>query len=316
MKRIVFWQRWLSRRVVQLIGSRFYLNPDPDMRQSILVAGTARSGTTWLGDLIASQLPSRILFEPFNPILVPEYSTFSYFQYMRPGEKNPQFYAYARKVFTGEIRNRWIDRYNEQIFSEYRLIKEIRANLSLKWLHEEFPKVPIIFIVRHPCAVVLSRLKLDWATDDDIEPLLNQPDLVEDQLTPFVDLIKNASTAEEKHAIIWSVSNLVPLKQFGTDDDVLRTIYYENLCTQPEKELDTVFDTIGQPYHRSVINQINRPSQTAQEYSAITVGKDKLSNWKKELSASQIDKILHIVDAFGLSYLYGDSLLPLHKYAL
>jgi hypothetical protein len=153
-------------------------------------------------------------------------------------------------------------------------------------------------------------MKLDWATDDDIEPFLNQPDLMEDQLTSFVDLIKNADTAEEKHAIIWSVSNLVPLKQFDAAGD-LGIIYYENLCTQPEKELDTIFDTIGQPYHRSVIDQINRPSQTAQDYSAVAIGGDNLSNWKKELSTTQIDNILGVVDAFGLSSLYGDSVLPL-----
>ncbi len=314
LNRMSFWSRKFYRRAIQLAGSHFYINPDPDMRKSILVAGTARSGTTWLGDLIASQLPSRILFEPFNPILVPEYSAFSYFQYIRPGMKNPKFHDFARKVFTGEIRNRWVDHYNERIFSKYRLIKAIRVNLALKWLHENFPMVPIVFIVRHPCAVVLSRMKLDWATNRDIEPFLDQPELMEDHLAPYLNLIKNAGTAEEKHAIIWSVSNLVPLKQFDDGDSCI--VYYEDLCTQPERELQAVFKSIGHQYLRSVIGQINRPSQTTREHSAIAAGKDKLSNWKKELSASQIDNILGVVDAFGLSYLYGDSVLPLHKNVL
>jgi len=312
LNRVAFWQRQLSRKIVQLVASRFYFNPDSDMRKSILVAGTARSGTTWLGDLIASQVPSRILFEPFNPILVPEYSPFSYFQYMRPGTENPKFHDFARKIFTGDIRNHWIDHYNERIFSKYRLIKAIRANLALKWLRDNFPMVPIVFIIRHPCAVVLSRMKLDWATDSDIDPLLKQPELVNDYLYPFLDLIRNASTVEEKHTVIWSVSNLIPLKQFGANGG-LRIIYYEDLCTQPEKALNTVFDTIAQPYHRSAIDQINRPSQTTREHSAIAAGRDRLSNWKNKLSTSQIDNILGVVDAFGLGYLYGDAVLPLHE---
>jgi len=85
MKQIRFWTRKLNRRAVQEIGSRFHVNPDPDPRKSILLAGTARSGTTWLGDLIASQIHCRILFEPFNPDFVPEYRGLHYFQYMRPG---------------------------------------------------------------------------------------------------------------------------------------------------------------------------------------------------------------------------------------
>ena len=279
------------------------------MRKSILVAGTARSGTTWLGDLIASQIPCRILFEPFNPDLVPEYWGFHYFQYLRPTMENPEFSAFARKVFTGKIHNRWIDRQNERIFSKYRLIKEIRANLALRWLHDNFPEVPIVFLMRHPCAVVASRMELGWATDSDIEPFLLQQDLVADYLTPYTDLMKSAKTVEEKHAIIWSVSNLIPLRQFQAGE--LQMVYYENLCTQPERELSAVFVSIGQIYAAPVLDTINRPSQTAQVTSAVVTGKDKITNWKKKLNHTQIDNILRVVDTFGLGYLYGDSVLPL-----
>jgi hypothetical protein len=89
---------------------------------------------------------------------------------MRPGTENPEFHPSAHKVLTGRIHNRWIDRQNEQIRSKYRLIKEIRINLSLKWLHDRFPEVPILFLLQHPCAVVSSRMELNWATDRDIEP--------------------------------------------------------------------------------------------------------------------------------------------------
>jgi Sulfotransferase family len=305
LKQIRFWSRKFYRRAIQEVASRLYVNPDSDLRNSILVAGTARSGTTWLGDLIASQIPCRILFEPFNPDLVPEYRSFRYFQYMRPGSENLEFQTFARMTFTGEIRNRWVDRQNERIISECRLIKEIRANLALKWLHDNFPEVPLIFLMRHPCAVVLSRMELGWATDSDIEPFLSQPDLVTDHLSPYMDLIKDAKTIEEKHAIIWSVSNFVPLKQFQPGE--LRIIYYENLCTQPEVELPAIFTSIGHRYEKPMIDRINRPSQTTRQTSAILTGTDKTTSWKKHLSATQITNILRVVGAFGLSHIYGDS---------
>jgi hypothetical protein len=314
LKRIRFWTRKFYRRAIQEFASRFYINPEADSRKSILIAGTARSGTTWLGDLLASQIPSRILFEPFNPDLVPEYRDFHYFQYLRPETENPEFRAFAHKVFTGKIRNRWIDRQNERIRSEYRLIKEIRINLALKWLHDNFPKVPIIFIMRHPCAVVASRMELNWATDHDIEPLLSQPDLVTDHLAPYVDLIKDARTDEEKHAVIWSVSNLVPLKQFNPNE--IKIVYYENLCTQPEIELPAIFESSGQKYNDEKTDTVSRPSQTTRLTSAVVDGTDKISAWRKKLSVAQTENILRVVEAFGLSQVYGNSLLPLNNDAI
>lgn len=297
------------RRVTQLLTSRVYFNPGTETHRSILVAGTARSGTTWLGDLIASQIPCRIMFEPFHPLLVPEFRTFHYFEYSRPDAENPKLHAFAQRIFKGEIRNRWIDHKNERVFSKYRLIKEIRANLSLKWLHDNFPEVPVIFLMRHPCAVVASRLQLGWATDRDIEPFLSQLDLIEDHLTPFMSLILNAKTAEEKHAIIWCVSNLVPLRQFKTGK--LKVIYYEHLCTQPEIVMPSIISSIGAQYTPPAADAFNKPSQTTRRKSAIVRGADKTSSWRKILEPPQIKNVLRIVDRFGLDHLYGDSLLPL-----
>jgi hypothetical protein len=303
-----------KRRAIQLVGSHFYINPDRDLHKSILVSGAARSGTTWLGDLIAAQIPSRIIFEPFNRDLVSYYRQFHYFQYMRPGTEDHELYDFAHKVLRGEIRDPWIDRRNERIYSHIRLVKEIRANLALRWLHENFPQVPILFLIRHPCAVVLSRMELGWATDRDIEPFLSQPRLIEDHLGPYLDLIHSAATTEEKHAVIWSVCNLVPLKQFNSSE--WKVVYYENLCTQPEVELTGILGTIGHGYKKPVVKRSNQPSQTTRAGSAVMTGTDKIASWKKNLSRLQIDNIFRIVYGFGLGHLYGDSSLPQDKNVL
>jgi hypothetical protein len=315
LKQANFWFGKHYRRAIQLFASHFYRNPDQNLARSTLVAGTARSGTVWLADMIASQVPCRIMFEPFNPELVPEYREFHYFQYMRPGSQNKNLYIFAHSVFTGVIRNSWIDHQNQQIFPKYRLVKEIRVNLMLRWLHDNFPEVPIIFLMRHPCAVALSRMQLGWATDRDIEPFLSQPSLVLDHLAPYIDTIRNAKTDEEKHAVIWSVSNLIPLKQFQATG--LKVVFYEDLCTQPEIELPAIFEALGQEYLETDVTRIaGRPSQTTRKDSAIVIGTDKVESWKESLSSTQIDNILRIVDAFGLSHLYGDSSLPLNRKVL
>jgi hypothetical protein len=154
-------------------------------------------------------------------------------------------------------------------------------------------------------------MELDWATDHDIEPFLSQPQFMEDYLGPYLDLIRTAGHREEKHAIIWSISNLVPLKQFHSNE--WKVVYYEDLCTQPEIELPGIFEAIGYKFSGSFVAKINQPSQTTRRTSPVVAGTDKIGYWQQKLSCSQIDNILRIVQAFGLGHLYGDSTLPLNK---
>jgi hypothetical protein len=304
------WQyKKLQKRLLRRINSRLYHDSDRTIKKSILVAGTARSGTTWLGSIIASQVPCRMMFEPFHSGKVEEFRPFHYFQYMRPTEPNGQLQSYCQKIFSGNIRHHWIDREVEHLKPRYRLIKEIRANLFLKWIALTFPEIPLLFIIRHPCAVVLSRMQLDWATDTDIEPFLAQPDLLEDFLADKMDVITQAKTVEEKHAIIWCISNLVPLKQFGPNG--LNVIFYENLVLQPEFEIPKLFHAINLPYKDTVFTQISEPSTTSVNSSAIVTGDNKITHWQKELSPTQIRNILTIVEAFELDNLYGESIIPL-----
>jgi hypothetical protein len=305
-----YWLRRLRQRLVQMAASQLYLDRNPDPKLSILVAGTARSGTTWLGDIIAGQIPCRIMFEPFNADRVPDYRQFNRFQYMRPHDVNARLTRFAKSVMTGRIRDAWVDRRSERILFAFRLIKEIRVSLMLKWLHAQFPCVPLLFVIRHPCAVVQSRMALGWATDADIEPCLSQPALVDDFLQDKLDVIRRANTPEEKHAVVWAIAHCVPLQQFTRGE--LTTVFYEDLCTQPEIELPRIFSAIQQPFNPKTLSRLHIPSSTSTSRSAILTGKDRVGQWKVSLSTAQIDRILKIVEAFGLGELYADSTTPRH----
>ena len=296
----------LYRRLIQTACSKLYRDAQRLTSNSIMIAGTARSGTTWLADIIASQRPCRIMFEPFNPQLVSAFRAFHYFHYMRPAERNPELLTYCRRIFTGDIRHKWIDRQVEHLFPQYRLIKEVRANLLLKWLNKAFPEVPLLFLVRHPCAVVSSRIHLGWATDTDIDSFIAQATLVEDFLSTKMDVIRSAETEAEKHAVIWCVHHLVPFKQFNSAD--LPVVFYENLCLQPELEVPKIFHAINQHFDNSVYEHLSIPSVTTTRRDAV-----RIDRWQEELSPKQIDGILRIVDAFGLSEIYGNSPIPLRR---
>lgn len=313
MNRWFYYKQWSHHRLrkwlVHPICRRLYRDMHPDTDRSTLVAGAGRSGTTWVGRIISSQIPCRVMFEPFHSRYVTEFSRFNYFQYMPPESSDAALHAYCWRVFSGRIRHPWIDREVATILPRYRVIKAIRANLFLKWIHNHFSEVRHLFVVRHPCAVVLSRMKLGWATDGDIEPFLSQEALVNDFLADKMDLIQNARTPEEKHAIVWCISHLIPFKCFASGE--LNLIFYENLCVQPEVELTRIFRAVGYRYKKTVFTALDRPSATATRSSAVMRGDDKIAQWKKSLSSKQISNILSIVEAFGLDCVYDDSLLPL-----
>jgi hypothetical protein len=279
-----------------------------DVRRCMLIAGTARSGTTWLGEVIASQVNCRVMFEPFQPLKVAAYRQFEYFQYLRPDQDHAAMERFCTALFTGRIRNWWIDQEVARLRPQYRLVKEIRANLLLGWIAKRFPEVPRVFIVRHPCAVVQSRLQLGWATDTDIASFLAQPDLVQDHLAEHLDLIRATRTDSGKHAVIWCISNVVPLRQFASGG--LPIVRYEDLVTQPTVEIPRVFRALGQPYDDSVFDSLAVPSTSTRGRSGDVAAADRTSDWRRRLARAQIDEILAIVDAFGLGHLYGESPLP------
>jgi hypothetical protein len=312
MSKLTFLRHWSRQRVrkwlVAPLYRQLYRDENGDLGRSMMVAGAARSGTTWLARIISSQLPCRVMFEPFHSRLVQDYAPFHYFQYMRPESSNDALSAYCQRVFSGAIRHRWIDREVGTLTPRYRLIKEIRANLFLKWIHEQFPQVPLLFVLRHPCAVVLSRLELGWDTDGDIAPFLAQDELLQDFLADKRDVIGGARTPEEKHAVIWSISNLVPLTQFAPGQ--LPVVFYEQLCTRPYEEVERIFGALDHSYSSSVFETLQRPSTTATSSSAVIHGDNRVTRWQQALSARQIDDILTVVEAFGLGNLYDESPMP------
>ncbi|HUM67926.1 MAG TPA: sulfotransferase [Chloroflexota bacterium] len=299
----------LPNRLFHRLVSHLYRDTNGDASRGIVVAGAARSGTTWLAEIIASQLACRIMFEPFHPYKVKAFSAFDYFHYQRPSTDNAELLAYCNTVLHGRIRHPWIDREVATLRPDYRLIKEIRANLFLKWIQLHFPQTPLLFIMRHPCAVVLSRLQLQWATDSDIESFLHQPQLVEDFLADKMDIIAQATSDAAKHALIWCISNIVPLQQFASGE--LPIVFYEHLIAQPDTTIPALFQNIGiTDYEESVYQAAQKPSATSKKHSAIVAGTNQLTQWQSTLTNSQIDDVLAIVAAFNLDIIYDDLPMP------
>ena len=151
-----------------------------DYRKSIFVAGSGRSGTTWLQEIINYHNEYRVMFEPFYPQKVNIVSDWHPFQYLRTEDTEQRFLRPAEAILCGNVKNFWVDKYNKRLFSQRRVIKDIRANLFLHWIKDNFPEIPIILIMRHPCAVANSKSQGNW--ENNLDHYLSQEDLMEDYL--------------------------------------------------------------------------------------------------------------------------------------
>jgi hypothetical protein len=318
MSRSIYYERGLRAgigRVFNIVAHWLYLDLEPAYLRSVFICGAPRSGTTWLAEVLNHANDYRYIYEPFNREHVSLCRHFSERQYVRPHDDRPQFLEPARAIFAGRIRNGWVDQHNRKAIASRRLIKDVRSTLMLKWICEHFPGMPIVFMLRHPCAVANSRVKVGYANDlNDV--LLRQPSLMEDHLAPFADQMSREQSAFEHQITDWCVENYVPLATLGKGDVYLA--FYERLCVDPESELRKLFAFLKMPFDESSRRRIARPSSTSRrrgERSAMLAGESLIDGWRKHVSAAEQKASEHITRVFGLDRIYGESSLPDAQFA-
>ena len=277
-----------------------------DYRKAIFLAGVGRSGTTWISEVINYNNDYRYIFEPFHPHKVPICRHFRYRQYLEPNNTDPRFIAPTNSILSGRIRTRWSESLNHKTLCDRRLIKDIRANLLLGWLHEQFPELPIVLLLRRPCAVAASKQKLGWHTH--LNEFLSQSDLMSHHLEPFRSVMEAVQTDFERHIVLWCIETYVPLKQLQLNH--LHLVFYEQSCSRPAEEIRRLFDFLGLPFSQAVLDSAQRPSAQSRSDSAIISGANRMDSWHKSVSPEQTRRAMEILHRFGLDGFYCSDGLP------
>lgn len=285
--------------------SPLYLDLGGDHRDAVFVAGSGRSGTTWLSEIINHRGDYRYIFEPFHPDRVALARPFGYRRYVRPGDEQPELRERARKIVRGEVRGPWVDRFHRRFVARGRLIKDIRANLMLAWLAAEFPEMPVILLLRHPCAVALSRTRLGWRSR--LDEFMEQPALVQDFLAPVAEEMRAARTEFERHVFVWCVESYVPLTQLG--EGRAHLVFYERLRERPEEEIGGLFHYLGAGAREVPPKAFRAPSALSRSDSA-TSSDAAVDRWRGELSEEQVRRAVEILGYFGLDRVYSESPMP------
>ncbi len=295
----------ISGRLRRLYATRIIIDHNRRYERSILVAGTVRSGTTWLAALINYNNEYRYLFEPLYPDL-PHSHVLGPRMYVRPGNRDPELLEQAQAILSGAIRHPRVDQFNQRAIAGRRLIKVIHGNLMLKWIRSCFPHLPIVLLLRHPCAIVQSLLKLGWPTA--LEHILDQDGLLSTVLQPFRQAIEHAQTPFERHLLLWCVETYVPLKELAPND--VHLVFYEELCQHPGRELAALYEFLGREFDERVLARLKEPSPLTRPDSAIFSGGSAVESWKEDITGGQLKAALEMLHLFGLDRIYSEGPMP------
>lgn len=299
-------------RLIQRLDCNLYL--DYGKRDDcILIAGMGRGGTTWIADLINFDYSHRILFEPFQPEWVVKARPFELFQYMRPDDVDAERFQSAAALLGGKVRTNWVDcwdRERHRRLFKRRIVKDIRVNLMLKWLHNSFGTIPIVLVMRHPLAVANSWIKLGWGGTErrgktNVDIVLAQQRLLED----FPRLAATADSCDladrfERAIYEWGLLHYVPFLQLAKDEYFL--LSYEDLLLNPLSELRRVLTFLQIPFDEKAIrSRLALPSSTnflKRDYSG--GGTEMLKPWDGVFNEKQAARANEILAQLGLADLY------------
>ena len=106
--------------------------------KAIVLGGSGRSGTTWLGSVIAASPYIDQVFEPLDRRRVPEAEALPLRPYARRGEPQHSLETYLEQVLCGKISNAWVNREGRRPWASRTLVKTIRGMLLLDWIEYRY----------------------------------------------------------------------------------------------------------------------------------------------------------------------------------
>ncbi len=309
---------WAVRKALRDRSSALWLQTNYRERNTVLVAGSPRSGTTWLGNCVAGLLGARRIFEPFvlglNRQLILTSADWDAAEragaldrnhqlYLRPMERGSCHEPSIKAILQGRVRYPWVDLESTAGLHSARVVKAVRANLLLGFIARRWPSVRILFIVRSPFEVVrstLERRERGWVFDWQPAEVLGQPALVTDHLREQVSAITAAKDAVDRLAHKWCIETVVPARQLAGLPNVM-FVKYESLAREPREWLSVLRFLRLQPRVSGRAFRLAKiRSRTAGE--AWGAGPAQGRNTAAVLTPEEVGRIGAVLATYGLQY--------------
>ncbi len=296
----------------------------PSMR---LIAGSGRSGTTWVLDALAHANGLRPVFEPLHPYVSDIGDRYAH-RALTSDEEHPELAQFLAEVCAGRRIALWT-KYRRQLrwllpppadFSTRRdagrvwrhwnklfreipvlatasrrrepIVKCIRANLMLDWLSRG-QSWRVVLIVRHPGAVIESELRGSWNASFALDRFRNDARLHELTNGRYVQLLEQKLTPVEALAARWVIENqwVVERARFNR----VTVVHYEQLRASPEPTWAQVVDALGLTAAPDAAS-LSKPSQQSSPNRFGAPVTSPRTRWQRVLTADQTDSIQRVLD--------------------
>jgi hypothetical protein len=301
MKKYIDKKNRIIQRIRREVFSRFYKDVG-GQEDCIFIAGSGRSGTTWIADTVAQIFDFRLVFEPFWHLHIERNGVPDFYHHRYISSCTDEFNLEISKVLDCKFKN-----YNANMNFKYgpfhgRVIKDICANLYIDKLREARPDMPIIFVIRSPYDVIESRFtksrwERPWGAHANI--FNNQPGLVSQ-----VGMSLIPGDEFEDHVISYCFENILPLKSALSAESPFLLVKYEAFKESPLAHVDAIIKYSGfEGKSKSRVYQ-DKYLMTSDESEKVLRNKNIVVT--SNLSNKEINSINSILDRFGMWELFDN----------
>jgi len=288
----------------------------------ILVTGTHRSGTSWVGKMLAADALTAYISEPLNILHRPgvfRAKVSRWYQYIceeNEGEFLPAFQEllefdyhlwneirslHSRKDFLRMGRDFAVF-YTALMRGQRALIKDPFAVFSATWFARKL-SCKVVIAVRHPAAFASSLKRLNWPFD--FQDLLDQPLLMRDHLEPFradMQAVKRDDLIGQA-ALLWRMiyHSVRATRELHPDFIAVR---HEDLSRDPITGYHDLYASLGLEYtprvEKVILNSSSsdNPAELSRRktHSVRLDSRANLANWKKRLTPEEIKRVREITE--------------------
>lgn len=247
-------------------------------RNIVTIAGVARSGTTWLGEILNSSPDVAYRFQPLFSYAFKdrvginstreEYATFLQELYA----SNDPFLLQTDKREAGILPI-----FSKNDSPQFLVMKKARYHyLHIRFLNY-FPNLKLLAIVRNPCAVLAS-----WMSNPKEFPIGSDP-----WLEWRLGACKNQCKEENFFGFYkWRESTNIFLDLQAMFPERVRVVRYEDLVENPIGVTETLFNFVGLPFSDQTKRFLDESGKrhTDNPY-AVYKNKDVKDHWKQKLDS-------------------------------
>lgn len=291
------------------------------MGRPILVTGSIRSGTTWVGKTLATAPGVALIHEPFNkdhPVGVFDHRWSHQYAYLTEGVEETEVvdralqdtldFRYrplshlrsrdnALRTF-GLLRDLPRSWYRRHISRPRALLKDPIALFSAEWLADRFD-MDVVVMVRHPGAFAWSYQRI--GEPNRFADLLQQKALMEGPLEPFVIEVERAATSSDpiyQAAILWRILHATVARYKSRHPDWV-VARHEDVSRHPLETFPGIFRPLGLPFTEKTRQFIELTTNghnpvEAPDGKLHHIKRDSRENvdiWKRRLSSKDIARV-------------------------